>query len=164
MKYGFIAASLLLTASTSAQIPTDEEAVKTTITRMFDGMKRADTTQLTALFLPGARLQTVVNKQSDVSVRDEAIGKFIEAVGKATPNSLDERLTGMDVKIDGELATVWTPYAFYYNGQLSHCGANAFTLVKMGGNWKIQTIIDTRRKCQEVKRPDGKIEYSFINP
>jgi len=46
------------------------------------------------------------------------------------------------------LATAFTPYQFYYNGKQNHCGANAFTLVRIDGAWKIQSIIDTRRKCE----------------
>lgn len=138
---------LLLAAPALAQTA-DETAAKAVITQMFDGMKRADSTALKSLFLPGARLQSVVNKQGEVSVSDQGIDRFITSVGKAKAGALDERLSGMEVKVDGDLATVWTPYSFYYNGQQSHCGANAFTLVRMSGAWKIQHIIDTRRKCQ----------------
>ncbi|GAB3890850.1 nuclear transport factor 2 family protein [Spirosoma agri] len=129
-----------------AQSPTDEAAVRASINQLFESMKKADSTLIKSIMAPGARLQTVMNKQGEVSVQDEAISKFIASVGKAKPGSLDERLSGMDIKIDGELATAWTPYSFYYNGQQSHCGVNAFTLVKLAGAWKIQTIIDTRRK------------------
>ena len=146
MKHLFTGIGLLLTIPALAQSG-DEAAVKATITQLFDGMKKADSTTLKLVFLPEAKLQTVINKQGDVSVRDQAIEKFISSVGKAKAGALDERLSGMDIKIDGELATAWTPYSFYYNGQASHCGANAFTLVKIGGSWKIQNIIDSRRKC-----------------
>lgn len=126
----------------------DEAAIQTTINGLFDGMKKADSTVLKPLFTPTARLQTVVNKQGDVSVKDDAIALFITSVGKAPVGALDERLSGMDIKIDGDLATAWTPYVFFYNGQQRHCGVNAFTLVKMGGKWGIHTIIDTRRACE----------------
>ena len=146
MKHLFTSIGLLLAMPALAQSG-DEAAVKATITQLFDGMKKADSTMLKSVFLPEAKLQTVLNKQDDVSVRDQAIEKFISSVGKAKAGALDERLSGMDIKIDGELATAWTPYSFYYNDQVSHCGVNAFTLVKISGNWKIQNIIDTRRKC-----------------
>jgi hypothetical protein len=60
----------------------------------------------------------------------------------------------MDTKIDGELATVWTPYVFYLRGQKDHCGVNAFTLVKLNGTWQIQGIIDTRRteNCPDLPK------------
>lgn len=137
----------LLTIPAFAQTG-DETAVRNTITRLFEGMSKADSTVLKPLFASGARLQTVQNKQGTVSVKEDAIAGFIASVGKAKAGALDERLSGIDINIDGDLATAWTPYSFYYNGQQSHCGANAFTLVRIGGDWKIQTIIDTRRKCE----------------
>ena len=50
------------------------------------------------------------------------------------------------IEIDADLATVWTPYQFYYQEKFSHCGVNTFTLVRQKGEWKINYIIDTRRK------------------
>jgi hypothetical protein len=146
MKHLFVLIGLLTAVRALAQTP-DETAVRATITRMFDGMSKADSTMLKPLFAPGARLQTVQNKQGTVSVKENPIAGFIASIGKAKAGALDERLSGMDIKIDGDLATAWTPYSFYYNGAQSHCGANAFTLIRMAGDWKIQNIIDTRRKC-----------------
>ncbi|MDP5138985.1 MAG: hypothetical protein NWP83_00775, partial [Spirosomaceae bacterium] len=59
---------------------------------------------------------------------------------------LDERLSGYDIKIDGDMATVWTPYSFFVNNNVSHCGVNAFTLIRQNDSWKILSITDTRRK------------------
>lgn len=144
----FFLSALLLPNLLFAQTSNDEAAVRASVNQLFEGMKKADSTMLRLIFAPNARLQTVANKQGEISIQDDAIGKFISSVGKAKPGALDERLLGMDIKIDGELATAWTPYAFFYEGQQRHCGANAFTLVKLAGIWKIYNIIDTRRKCQ----------------
>ena len=143
----FLLGSLILTLPALAQSG-DEVAVKATITQLFAGMNKADSVALKPLFAPGARLQTVVNKDGTVSVNEDPIAGFITSVGKAKPGSLDERLGSYTVQIDSDLATAFTPYQFYYNGQQRHCGANAFTLVKLGGNWRIQHIIDTRRTCE----------------
>ena len=139
---------LLLTTAVFGQTSSaDETAVKAVITQMFAGMKKADSTQLKSLFLPGATLQTVTkSKTGEVSVKADPIAGFIKSVGSAKAGALDERLSGMTAQIDGDLATVWTPYTFYYNQQKSHCGANAFTLVKVADRWQIQNIIDTRRR------------------
>ncbi len=125
----------------------EEVAVRTTISQFFEGMNKSDTTLIKSTLMTGMRLQTVANKEGQVSVKEDDISKFIASVGKAKPGSLDERLGAYDVKIDGDLATAFTPYQFWYNGQQSHCGANAFTLVRVDGAWKIQGVIDTRRKC-----------------
>ena len=143
-----------LSGSVLAQGRNEETAVKATVNKLFEGMQKADSTLLIPLFTPTARLQTVVNKEGEITVHDDAIGKFIRSIGKAKAGTLDERLAGMEIKIDAELATAWTPYVFYAQDKKSHCGVNAFTLVKMNGNWKIQTIIDTRRKdnCPDLPK------------
>jgi hypothetical protein len=51
------------------------------------------------------------------------------------------------VKADGALAVAWTPYKFYYKGNFSHCGIDSYQLVRINGIWKIQYLIDTRRKA-----------------
>ncbi len=122
---------------------------------MFDGMRKADSTQIKSTVLPGATLQTIAkSKEGEVSVRHEDMSKFAASVVKYPAFTLDERLSGMEIKIDAELATAWTPYVFYLKDQKSHCGVNAFTLVKVNGNWKIQNIIDTRRKenCPDLPK------------
>ncbi|MFC5410785.1 hypothetical protein ACFPMF_15795 [Larkinella bovis] len=146
MRKALLALFTLFSLSTFAQSD-DEKAVRATISQLFDGMRKADTTLFKAVFAPGASLQSVAkNKEGVISVRTEAIPGFVASVGKQKPGTLDERLSAYDVKIDAELALAWTPYVFYYNGQKSHCGVNAFTLVKINGFWKVQTIIDTRRR------------------
>ena len=59
---------------------------------------------------------------------------------------LDERISFETVKVDGDLAIAWTPYKFYLGDQFSHCGVNSFQLVKLEGVWRIQYLIDTRRR------------------
>jgi hypothetical protein len=46
------------------------------------------------------------------------------------------------------MATAWVPYKFYRGRQFSHCGVNAFTLIKLTSEWKIGSITDTRREEQ----------------
>jgi hypothetical protein len=50
------------------------------------------------------------------------------------------------IRIDASLAIVWAPYEFYYKGKYSHKGVDSFQLVRVNGVWKIQYLIDTRRK------------------
>ncbi|MVM40805.1 hypothetical protein GO730_29085 [Spirosoma sp. HMF3257] len=156
MKLVLLLVCLFLTVSAFAQSSEDEAAVRTTIKLMFDGMRKGDSTQIKNSVLPGATLQSIAkNKEGQVSVRNEDMSKFAASVTKYPAFTLDERLSGMEIKIDAELATAWTPYVFYLKDVKSHCGVNAFTLVKVNGNWKIQNIIDTRRKenCPDLPKP-----------
>ena len=79
-------------------------------------------------------------------IRNESIDAFVQAIGKSPKGALDERIQFETIKIDGPLAIVWTPYKFYYEGKFSHCGVNSFQLVRINGEWRIQYLIDTRRK------------------
>lgn len=124
-----------------------EDSVKAVISRMFMAMKNADPELLQTCFADSMILQTIShNKGGRLVVVTEKPGAFIGSIGKLLPGDADEQIVFDVVKTDGPLATAWTPYKFYYKGTFSHCGVNSFQLVRLNGEWKIQYIIDTRRK------------------
>lgn len=125
-----------------------ETDVKSTIDQLFDGMRANDSLLLREALHKDCTLQTVLNdKDGNVIIDSGDINEFIKAVGtKREGVQLDERLSGYDIKIDGDMATAWTPYSFFVNNNFSHCGVNAFTLVRQDSKWQILGIIDTRRK------------------
>jgi Putative lumazine-binding len=126
---------------------TAEDSVKAVINKMFTGMKTADAALLKTCFADSMILQTISrNKEGNLEVRNEDPVGFIDFVSKEAPGNADERITFDVVKVDGPLAIAWTPYSFYYKGQFSHCGVNSFQVVRLNGEWRIQYIIDTRRK------------------
>lgn len=121
----------------------DEDAVKSTVNQLFSGMKNSDSELIKKTFSNNAVLQTITKSGE---VKNESIDNFVISISKAEKGSLDEKISFSTVLVDGNLASVWTPYEFYYKGQFSHCGVNSFQLVKSNNEWKIQYIIDTRRK------------------
>jgi hypothetical protein len=120
-----------------------EDSVKAVIIKMFAAMKDSDAAGLQACFADSAILQTITGSGA---IRNEDIRRFVTQISSLPKNAADERISFDVVKADGALAMAWTPYKFYYNGNFSHCGVNSFQLVRMQGVWKIQYIIDTRRK------------------
>jgi hypothetical protein len=129
-----------------------EDSVKATINKLFEGMRNGNAALVTDAFADSAILQTISrNREGQMIIRNEPIKDFAEFVGKQQKGAADERISFETVKIDGPLAIAWTPYKFYYQGKFSHCGVNSFQLVRMNGQWKIQYLIDTRRKqgCEE---------------
>ena len=123
-----------------------EDSVKNVIGQMFTAMKNADAVTLRTLFADSALLQSIATPEGKVIIRNESIRDFIELVGKQPVGAVEERIQFETVKIAGPLAAVWTTYSFYFNGKFSHCGVNSFQLVRINNTWKIQYIIDTRRK------------------
>lgn len=127
-----------------------EEAVKTVIGQLFEGMRKGDSTMVKDVFAPGAVLQTIATLPGQTpQVRTEALQRFLEVVGKPHTDVWDEQITYGHITIDGPLASVWTPYRFYLGQQFSHCGVNSFQLVLLEGKWKIVYLVDTRRKACE---------------
>ena len=121
----------------------EEIEIKKTINQLFDGMRNADSITVKNTFSENAVMQTINSK---VEVHSEDFKQFAKTISNFKKGDLDEKIEFETIKIDGNLASVWTPYQFYFQGKFLHCGVNSFQLVKQNGTWKIQYIIDTRRK------------------
>ena len=142
----------IVSFSLNASAQTTEDSVKATVNNLFEGMRNADAAVVANAFSDSAVLQTIAkSKEGKTIVRNEAVKNFAEFVGKQKKGAADERISFETIKIDGPLAIVWTPYNFYFDGKFSHCGVNSFQLVRIDAQWKIQYLIDTRRRegCQQ---------------
>ena len=141
----FLTFTLSLNIAVKAQ--NAEDSVKAVVNNLFTAMKNSDSLLLKTCFADKSILQTITkNKEGVISVKDESLHEFASSISTQPKGSLDEQIVFDVVKIDGPLAIAWTPYNFYYNGKFLHCGVNSFQLVRIGGEWKIQYLIDTRRK------------------
>ena len=140
---------ILLFASVCAvtKAQTEEVLVKAAVNKLFIAMKTGDAGMLTSCFTDGALLQSIAaDKEGNAIINNEPIVDFAKQISRLPKGAADERIIFRSVQIDGTLANVWTPYTFYFNDKFSHCGVNNFILVKLKNEWKIQYIIDTRRK------------------
>lgn len=125
----------------------DQTAVKLPIQRLFDGMRAGDSVAILSVFTPKAIMQTItIDKEGKTTIQEDAVTNFVSSIGRLPKGAADEQIVFETVKVDDDLAMVWTPYRFFFNGKFSHCGVNSFTLVKLNGEWKINYVIDTRRK------------------
>jgi Putative lumazine-binding len=137
---------MVCTMAVKAQ-STTTDSIKAAVNLLFDAMKSSDGVKLQSAFADSAVLQTIVEtKEGKIIIRNEQVKEFAETLSKMEKGIADERIQFETIKIDGPLAIVWTPYKFYYKGQFSHCGVDSWQLVRINGIWKIQYLIDTRRK------------------
>lgn len=148
MKTKFLLTALtLFSCCISAFSQTEEEDVKAVIISLFDGMRAKNSEQILNAFSAEAIMQTIQDKPEGTTIGSNSVADFAKSIGSAPEGtSLDERIMDYQINVDGNMATAWTPYQFYLNGNFSHCGVNSFQLVKLEGKWKIVYIIDTRRK------------------
>lgn len=143
----FLFITLFIISSTAfAQKSHEKQAVKQVIQNMFTAMQTGDTALFRSCFAPKVIFQTIVTKENQTQVKSEDFEAFLKSLTKYSKGALDERIEFKGVHEDGTLASAWTPYQFYYQGKFSHQGVNSFQLVKLGDTWKIQYLIDTRRK------------------
>ena len=129
-----------------------EAEVMQVVDGLFDAMRASDSAAVRAAFHPELeKIGSSGSRDGVAGVRYGELAGFLEAVGGSEPGALDERIGTSDIRIDDNLATVFTPYAFYYNGNLSHCGVNVFHIARTGDDWKIVGLVDTRRLegCEE---------------
>lgn len=77
-----------------------------------------------------------VDGKSSVSFRTRMQQRAIQTSSKYT-----ERGFRPEVQISGPLASVWMRYDFYVDGKFSHCGVDAFTMLKSDGRWRIATLV-----------------------
>ena len=151
MKKLFLA-TLIMALAAPAFCQTDKDDIKKTITTMFDAMRKGDSTLMRSTFADGIVFQGISSKKDGtVVLKNENPDAFIKTVGTPHKEIYDERITWGDIKIDGPLASAWTPYKFYVGTKFSHCGVDFYQLMKTKTGWKIIYIVDTRRadNCPE---------------
>ncbi len=136
---------IIISNTSSAQFAAD--SVKATINQLFEAMIEADGDKLKSCFTDSAFLQTITqDKEGKDIVKNDNVIVFVKTINSIQKGVADERIVFGVVKVDGPLAIVWAPYKFFRNGIYSHCGVDSFQLVRLNGQWKIQYLIDTRRK------------------
>ncbi len=140
-----IALNFFLINNSDAQ--TAEDSVKAVVKQLFDGMKNSDSIMIRDAFTDSAILQSVGrNKEGKIIIENDKVNEFAKIISGLKKGAADEQIVIESIKIDGPLAIVWAPYKFYFEGKFSHCGVDSFQLVFINGQWKIQYLIDTRRK------------------
>ncbi len=130
----------------------DSLAVRHVIDKLFDGMREGDSAKVASVFGEQVNMYTsFTNKEGVKMVKKGALEPFLKAIGTPHDQIWDEKIWDTKISIDGGIAQVWTDYAFYTGTEFSHCGIDAFHLIKDSTNgWKIVHLMDTRRKegCQ----------------
>jgi hypothetical protein len=129
------------------QINKDEDQIKAVILKTFSAMKSVDSVALKSCFTEKAVLQISQIRPEGNIVREVPIANFVKNVMTRKAGDMDERvLSWGPILVDHEIATAWVPYEFYLNGKFTHKGVDAFILVKVGEEFKIQTLLYNMQK------------------
>ena len=130
-----------ITFSVNAQKKDEKKAIKTTIENFFKGFHKGDVSLLKTTIHKDLYAQTTsVNKKGEsvITPTSKAYDNLIGFAEKVKPtDDYFEKILSYAIHVDGNLASVWTPYEFYNKGKFSHCGSNSFQLFNNNGNWAV---------------------------
>lgn len=137
-------ATIALTASCSTgprlvdrERTDDEVAALMTVQRFFETMTSKDVAGARAVLDPEGDFVSVRwNDNGERVVRRASLRDYLEGLESGTATYL-ERMWDSEVRIHGPIGIVWTPYDFYIDGKFSHCGIDAFQLLRTEAGWVI---------------------------
>ncbi|WP_421764568.1 nuclear transport factor 2 family protein [Ekhidna sp.] len=136
---------------TSFSQENDKNDIMQVINNVFEAMRTSDSTLLKSSFVEEPNTFTAfINQEGKSTLVNGDFQRFINAVGQPKDQVWNEPIWNEKVEVDGNLASVWVDYAFYVDDQFSHCGVDAFHLIKREDGWKIFHLVDTRRKSDCV--------------
>lgn len=129
----------------------EEGAVVAVVQDLFDAMATRDAEAISALLTDDARIASVrpgAEGQRVVGSQDRAT--FVRAITVGQGEIL-ERMWEPQVRVHGDLASLWAPYDFWIDGELSHCGVDAFQLLRTDDGWRIAHVAYTveREGCPD---------------
>ena len=135
-----------LSRMTHAQSPTDRErqAILKVVQTFFDTMTAKDIDGAREILVPQGRFHAMRAGSEPRSLANE---EYLAQL-QASKQTMRERIWNPDVRVHGAIATMWAPYDFWIDGKLSHCGVDAFDLIKTDKGWKIAGGVYTlESKC-----------------
>ena len=135
----------------SQATPTPEAEVSAVVLRMFLGMRNADSAMVRGTLATGARFASVNARATPAAISYETPDRWLSGIA-GSAKRWDERLHDTQVRVDGDIAQVWTGYTFYLDGKIRHCGVDAMELLRDATGWKITQLSDTQRRdgCRDV--------------
>ena len=141
---------LLLPTPAQAQSGEDEDAVIAAVQQLFDAIATRDTLAARAVLMPEGLFFAIRDTDDGPSTGSSSHSDFIKQLTMPGDDWL-ERMWNPTILIHGRMAVVWTKYDFYRNGAFSHCGVDAFNLLKTADGWKIAATTYTAEPegCEE---------------
>ena len=133
---------------TQAQSTAERDAVLKTVQAFFDTMTARDVEGARKILIPQGRFHAMRMRDGKPDARAFSNEEYFADL-QSSRQTMRERMWNPEVRIRGLIATVWTPYDFWIDGKFSHCGIDAFDLIKTDEGWKLAGgIYMVESKCE----------------
>lgn len=126
----------LITSSVYAQAEKSEVLAITKL--FFDALEKGDTAAFQNLFLDDAHNYYVQEKDTKVRAGSRSPKSFRFDKDRIVRERFLEN--GVEVMVHNRIAVVWGLYNLWINDKFSHCGVDAFTMLKTEQGWKISSL------------------------
>lgn len=103
-------------------------------------MAKSDWAKAEPVMLGDAVLYGYRIVNDDLVLSRVTAGDYLESM-RGRDDQLLERIWDVEILQHDRLATVWTPYDFYLNGEFHHCGRNSFSLIRDDQGWRIASVV-----------------------
>lgn len=133
-------------------VPAVRDSIMVPIRAMFRGMYAHDSALVRSAFVPGAQFSRPPRPGQPHAYT--SVDQFVAAVGRAG-EPWDEQIYDIKIQEDAGMASVWTFFRFSLGAKFSHCGVNAFLVVRTGEGWKISGLADSHRTTECAAPSDG---------
>ena len=131
--------------------PPEEQAAGAVADALFAAMRAKDAAAIRATFLETGQLTALDQPRTGTGfpkTRHYTAEAFAKLIAEAQAGEFNERMPNKEVKIYGNAAVVVGRYTFHVGDKFSHCGTNAFHLLKTATGWKIANATSTLEFAQ----------------
>ena len=131
----------------TVQPPAERDAVLKAVQTFFDTMTARDIEGSRRILVPQGRFHAMDMRKPKIDPRSFSNEEYLAQL-QQTKQTRRERIWNPEVRVHGLIATVWAPYDFWIDGKFSHCGIDAFDLIKTDEGWKLSGGVYTlEAKC-----------------
>lgn len=142
----FLAIILMISISNVFAQDADQKAAGEIADKLFEAMRLKSYDGIRTLFLEGGKLTALDKPKSGEgfsTVRNFTGEQFAKMISEAKAPEFIEKMPEKEVRIYGDAAVVYGKYTFHVGEKFSHCGANAFHLLRKDSEWKIANATTT---------------------
>lgn len=149
----------LVAAPCAAQAPAATAAAEAdviaTVQRLFDAMATCDASAARAVTVgDGVLFRMVDTPEGPTRLGHGTLEAFAASLEGCRRRML-ERMWAPEVRVHGDIASLWAPYDFWLDGAFSHCGIDSFDLARTADGWRIVGGIYTVERTGCAPSPLG---------
>jgi hypothetical protein len=135
--------TLTISLTAFAQKAGDAKDALGVVNKLFEMMAAHKPGEIVALHTPEAQLVALIKNKEGKSANQVFTAEAFSKNFAKKRGELKEDMYAPKTEVFGDLAMVWGRYVFFIDGKVSHCGVNAFHLVRTDAGWRIANASST---------------------